>query len=332
MNLAISLDAELSSTVVQQPTRRNRNLLRMQSELAKLLIQIYNNVERRISSSDTPMDENGLPIVPGISWNANSPNAGTLEDINPFGNIDNWHAISRQARCSRERPSQREDDHPPNSSPNPAPSLQPNPHRRFRRGDVTIPEVSEPALDPRITTTIQGIFAMLGELILAEVMGMAGAVMTLIDLYVALSEADEAQRVYSQILGMELGIHALQLQATHCPRQVNTAILEGLVRNDTALSRLWNRQVEFAWTSGPELVNQSIRNGLSKIARTINRALTGAEREHLRLLRERLPEQQVRSVFQQQTAQVRQRVCRDIANQAMEQLGPVFAQMRNQRR
>lgn len=64
-----------------------------QSETARLLIDMEAEMARRLREAD--MDENGLPVINGITWNSDDPLAGIAEGIPPFGMLDVWTTFLR---------------------------------------------------------------------------------------------------------------------------------------------------------------------------------------------------------------------------------------------
>jgi hypothetical protein len=89
VDLALTLDEEVISGIRSDggalgPLER--------SAKAETLRKIYRIVDQRITKafSDGNIDEIDLPSVDGITWDSNSPLAGNLADISPFGNLDIW--------------------------------------------------------------------------------------------------------------------------------------------------------------------------------------------------------------------------------------------------
>lgn len=116
--LAESLDDQFQNSNLEAACR---------GELASSLLEIYCLLERRLDRA--PLDEDGLPQVSGIEWDADSPNAGILDDIAPFGNSDLWRVSSaRPAPDCRPRVADRRRRHrAPTPTPPPAPATTPEP-------------------------------------------------------------------------------------------------------------------------------------------------------------------------------------------------------------
>ncbi|MFG0326275.1 MAG: hypothetical protein ACF8SC_03280 [Phycisphaerales bacterium JB037] len=63
-------------------------------QLAIALLGIAAELDRRLAAAD--LDEDGLPVLDGLDWDANSPLAGVLDDVPPFGNRDQWAVAAGQ--------------------------------------------------------------------------------------------------------------------------------------------------------------------------------------------------------------------------------------------
>lgn len=79
------------------------------SAVAATLIAIHDILSARLLTA--PIDQDGLPVLPGIRWNPRSPLAGALQDIPPFSALDSWVAALEPAMAARRH-------HPPRPSGN----------------------------------------------------------------------------------------------------------------------------------------------------------------------------------------------------------------------
>ncbi len=133
VELAESLDDQFQNSNLETVCR---------GELARSLLEIYCLLERRIERA--PLDEDGLPQVSGIEWEADSPNAGILDDVAPFGNSDLWRvsAAGPAPECGPRVAHRRRRPRASTPTPSPAPATTPEPtntHPAFLDFDPNAP-------------------------------------------------------------------------------------------------------------------------------------------------------------------------------------------------
>ncbi|RMF85117.1 MAG: hypothetical protein D6736_17980 [Nitrospinota bacterium] len=98
------------------------------SAIAETLIKMFETMDQRIKAA--PLDNTGLPKLPGVPWKKNDPLAGIVEGISPFHMHEWWrtYLIKSQPqtpsrRSARQRPRREESRaSPPSPSPPSPPS------------------------------------------------------------------------------------------------------------------------------------------------------------------------------------------------------------------
>ncbi len=84
---AVSLDRRIFPITVDSSVAD----LELLKAILENLIAMFNELNRRIG--EAPIDNQGLPALQGLKWARESPLAGNISEIPPFGRYDVWYAM-----------------------------------------------------------------------------------------------------------------------------------------------------------------------------------------------------------------------------------------------
>jgi hypothetical protein len=97
-------------------------------------------------------------------------------------------------------------------------------------------------------------------------MALVGAVASMTNLYLTLSDARQKQEVKGEQLGIRLGIAAANQLClnSRVPRLSEKRLVETILAG-SIMSYSWNQQIRYAGASGPEVVEQAMRTGIKQV-------------------------------------------------------------------
>jgi len=268
------------------------------------LVALYDEMDRRVTRA--PVDTTGLPQLEGVTWQAGSPLAGAIMDIEPFNQRDMWTAELPQLPRPRRHASAAGSRHAPRAAArqHSATTTTGRNEGDFRLRppvlDTSKAEAQLRASDRGFLPEWTGVASEVGSHATVELLEFVGAesaafvgeaagpiiggIANTLELVNGWVRSDNNMEAAGRGFGAEFGLRA----ATFDEPAVRQALRDGhvsqrelaaIVHSHPLMQFEWNRQARFGGVAASSVAARSMNEGVGIAAGLINQALEQTTRQ-----------------------------------------------------
>lgn len=148
---------------------------------------------------------------------------------------------------------------------------------------------------------------------------LAGAVVSLVALVVALEDAERRQKHAGEMLGIRLGIVATDFLANEpAVPHLDARVLEERILASSLLAYSWNQQIRYAGSVHPDVIAASLRKGLRQVADVGQNALRQATTTYNHAKSQHQEKTHRHSLAAGEQSEIRRYIYRNLARAARE--------------